>query len=75
MYDKKNPVAGHAIECGWFLLQWARRLEDRALEKAAIETFIEGPFTAGWDDKHSGLFYFLDVDNLSPTQLEWDQKL
>lgn len=29
----------------------------------------------GWDEKYDGLFYYLDADGLSPTQLEWDMKL
>jgi N-acylglucosamine 2-epimerase len=29
----------------------------------------------GWDDEHGGLFYFLDAEGYSPTQLEWFMKL
>ncbi|XP_013382258.1 N-acylglucosamine 2-epimerase isoform X1 [Lingula anatina] len=68
-----NP--GHAIECGWFLLQYAIKKEDRKLQETAIEKFIINPFNTGWDVEHEGLFYFLDVDGLSPTQLEWNMKL
>lgn len=40
-----------------------------------IESFITKPFNVGWDSQHGGLFYFLDVDQHSPVQLEWDMKL
>jgi N-acylglucosamine 2-epimerase len=29
----------------------------------------------GWDEKYGGIFYFMDVKNYPPQQLEWDQKL
>ena len=29
----------------------------------------------GWDKKHGGIFYFKDVKDFPPQQLEWDQKL
>ena len=40
-----------------------------------METFMTKPFEYGWDKEHGGLFYYLDVDGWSPTQLEWSQKL
>ena len=68
-----NP--GHAIEAGWFLLNHALLNNDDNLKKTAIEKFIELPFRTGWDSKNSGLYYFLDADGFSPTQLEWNMKL
>ncbi|XP_067683383.1 N-acylglucosamine 2-epimerase-like isoform X2 [Haliotis asinina] len=68
-------VPGHAIEAGWFLLQRALKSGDTTLQKTAIDKFIVRPFQTGWDELYGGLFYFLDVDGLSPTQLEWDMKL
>ena len=68
-----NP--GHAIEAGWFLLEYAEETMDEELKKTAIEKFIEVPFEAGWDKVHGGLFYFLDADGLSPVQLECSMKL
>jgi len=68
-----NP--GHVIECGWFLLDWAKRNDDNDLTQTAIETFIEKPLEFGWDKENMGIFYFLDADGHSPTTLEWDMKL
>ncbi|ESO84343.1 hypothetical protein LOTGIDRAFT_236307 [Lottia gigantea] len=68
-----NP--GHAIECGWFLLEYAKKSGNSELKQIALDKFIMGAFESGWDAKHQGLFYFLDVDGWSPTQLEWDMKL
>jgi N-acylglucosamine 2-epimerase len=53
---------GHAIEAGWFLLQFAKKRNDSELKKTAIEDFIVKMFDHGWDTKYGGLFYFLDVD-------------
>ncbi|KAK6175078.1 hypothetical protein SNE40_013614 [Patella caerulea] len=69
----QNP--GHAIECGWFLLQYAIKTGDKELQKTAIDKFIVIPFKGGWDEKYGGIFYFLDVDGYCPTPLEWDMKL
>lgn len=67
----QNP--GHALEAGWFLLQFAG--EDEELQKTAVDKFVELPYKRGWDAEHGGLFYFLDVDGRCPTQLEWSMKL
>uniref|UniRef100_UPI00398EA9DA N-acylglucosamine 2-epimerase n=1 Tax=Pristiophorus japonicus TaxID=55135 RepID=UPI00398EA9DA len=69
----QNP--GHALEAGWFLLRYAVKHSCEELKTMAIEKFVIGPFEAGWDPEFGGLFYFLDVDGHSPTQLEWDMKL
>ena len=68
-----NP--GHAIEAGWFLLRHALLHNDDDLKKTAIEKFIELPFSIGWDSENSGLYYLLDANGFSPTQLEWNMKL
>ena len=57
-----NP--GHAIECGWFLLDLANKIGDNALVKTAIEDFIEKPLSYGWDKEFGGIFYFLDSEGL-----------
>jgi mannose/cellobiose epimerase-like protein (N-acyl-D-glucosamine 2-epimerase family) len=41
----------------------------------ALENFIVQPFNRGWDNEFGAIFYFLDADNYSPTQLEWNMKL
>ncbi|XP_033825504.1 N-acylglucosamine 2-epimerase [Periophthalmus magnuspinnatus] len=69
----QNP--GHALEAGWFLLQYTSQWGLQDLQDTAIRSFIEGPFHSGWDPDHGGLFYFRDVDGHCPTQLEWSMKL
>lgn len=69
----QNP--GHALEAGWFLLQFSAALGDEELQRTAINKFVELPYQYGWDKEHGGLFYFLDVEGHCPTQLEWSMKL
>ena len=70
-----NP--GHAIEGGWILISIANRLgkDFDWIKPIALENFILQPFNAGWDNEFGGIFYFLDADNYSPIQLEWNMKL
>ncbi|KAJ3605406.1 hypothetical protein NHX12_027453 [Muraenolepis orangiensis] len=63
----QNP--GHALEAGWFLLQYCATTGDESLQLKAINQFIELQFQRGWDKQHGGLFYFLDVDGHCPTQV------
>ena len=54
-----NP--GHAIECGWFLLQHADKTGEKTLARTAIENFVETPLAYGWEKKFGGIMYFLDA--------------
>ena len=67
-----NP--GHAIEMGWFLLDYARAVGDAAAAQDALVA-IEWSLDRGWDPVHGGLYYFLDEQGYSPVQLEWSMKL
>jgi len=70
-----NP--GHAIEAGWFLLEWAQEQGDAAAEALARE-IIACSWSQGWDTSAAGgggFLYFVDVDGHTPTQLEWSMKL
>ena len=67
-----NP--GHAIEAGWFLLHWAKLLNDNSLTDFA-NTAIHTMFDLGWDNEFGGLFYFLDSNSRPPVKLEWNMKL
>ncbi len=67
-----NP--GHAIEAGWFLLHWAKSLNDGALGELAA-SIIRKSFYLGWDNEFGGLYYFLDAEGKPPAQLEWNMKL
>jgi N-acylglucosamine 2-epimerase len=67
-----NP--GHAIEAGWFLQHWARRLGREDLSREAID-IVRWSFAEGWDQEHGGLSYFLDAGGHSPLPLESSMKL
>jgi N-acylglucosamine 2-epimerase len=67
-----NP--GHAIEAGWFLLDYANRNNNEALVKTSLN-MIDWSFDFGWDEDNGGLYYFLDREGYSPIQLEWNMKL
>lgn len=73
-YEGRLLNPGHAIEAGWFLQHWAQRLRRPKLSQIAID-MVRWSFDKGWDPEYGGLFYFLDSDGFSPTQLEWDMKL
>lgn len=67
-----NP--GHTIEAMWFIMDLAVRLNDQALLHKAMEIGLR-TLEYGWDKEHGGIFYFMDIHNHPPQQLEWDQKL
>jgi N-acylglucosamine 2-epimerase len=67
-----NP--GHTIEATWFLMDVGVRLNDIALIQKASEIMLNA-INYGWDEKYGGIFYFKDIKNYPPQQLEWDQKL
>jgi N-acylglucosamine 2-epimerase len=67
-----NP--GHAIECAWFILAVARRRGQRSLIAPACE-MLNWSFDRGWDERHGGLLYFVDVDGRPSPHLEHDMKL
>ena len=67
-----NP--GHGIEAMWFLMDLAQRSGNQDLAKKATEITLQ-ILDFGWDKKHGGIFYFMDIKGFPPQQLEWDQKL
>lgn len=67
-----NP--GHAIEAMWFIMDLSVRLQRPELANQAVEIVLR-TLEYGWDEKHDGIFYFLDIKGYPPQQLEWDQKL
>ena len=73
-FDGRLINPGHAIEAMWFIMDLGVRLNRPELIKKAVKitlTMIE----YGWDNKHGGIFYFMDRKGFPPQQLEWDQKL
>src|SRR5690606_5009761 len=67
-----NP--GHGLEAMWFIMDLGVRNSDRALIDKAVAISLR-TLEYGWDKEHGGIFYFKDVKNCPPQQLEWDQKL
>ena len=67
-----NP--GHGLESMWFMMDLAVRSRNPELLKKAVSISLD-LMEYGWDQKHGGIFYFLDVKGCPPQQLEWDQKL
>ncbi|MDP2889277.1 MAG: AGE family epimerase/isomerase [Bacteroidota bacterium] len=67
-----NP--GHTNESMWFMMDLAVRNNDKALIDKSIEILLRST-EKGWDKKHGGIFYFIDIKGHPVQQLEWDQKL
>lgn len=67
-----NP--GHAIEAMWFIMDLGKRIGNDELVKTACERMLR-MLEYGWDNDFGGIFYFLDIKQKPPQQLEWDQKL
>jgi N-acylglucosamine 2-epimerase len=67
-----NP--GHAIETAWFIMEEAKRRDDKALLARALE-ILDWSLRLGWDEKYGGILYFVDVEGRQPVQYEWDMKL
>lgn len=73
-FDGRLVNPGHAIEAMWFIMDLGERLQRPELVKKATEISLK-MVKFGWDEKHGGIFYFLDRNGYPPLQLEWDQKL
>jgi N-acylglucosamine 2-epimerase len=73
-YEGRLINPGHAIESMWFIMDLATRKGDTGLINKAVQITLN-TLEYGWDKKHGGIFYFLDVKGHPPQQLEWDQKL
>jgi N-acylglucosamine 2-epimerase len=67
-----NP--GHTNEAMWFMMDLAVRFNNKNLIEKCVEILLRTTEN-GWDKKHGGIFYFLDIKGYPPQQLEWDQKL
>jgi N-acylglucosamine 2-epimerase len=73
-FDGRLINPGHGIEATWFMMDIARRRGDVALAARATEALLS-TCAFGWDEKHGGIFYYLDSGGHPPDQLAWDQKL
>jgi N-acylglucosamine 2-epimerase len=73
-FDGRLVNPGHAIEAMWFIMDLGERLHRPELIKKATDIALK-MVEYGWDEKHGGVFYFMDRSGCPPQQLEWDQKL
>ena len=73
-YEGRLLNPGHTNESMWFMMDLAVRNNDKALIDKSIEILLRST-EKGWDKKHGGIFYFLDLKGHPTQQLEWDQKL
>jgi N-acylglucosamine 2-epimerase len=73
-FDGRLINPGHGIEAMWFIMDIARRRENRELIDLAVGTALK-LLEFGWDKEYDGVFYFMDSEGKPPQQLEWDQKL
>jgi N-acylglucosamine 2-epimerase len=67
-----NP--GHAIETAWFIMEEGRYRNDMDMVKRALP-LLDWSLDLGWDNKHGGILYFIDIEGKQPIPLEWDMKL
>jgi N-acylglucosamine 2-epimerase len=72
--DGRHMNPGHAIEAMWFIMDLGKRLNRPELIEKAKDTAIRMA-EYGWDKKHGGIFYFMDLKGHPTQELEWDQKL
>lgn len=73
-YEGRLINPGHGIEAMWFIMDIAEKLEKPEWVTTAVDITLE-ILDYGWDEKHSGIFYFMDAKNAPLQQLEWNQKL
>lgn len=67
-----NP--GHAIEAGWFLLNYSKKTKNESLRDMSLK-MIDYSLDHGWDKDFGGIIYFQDYGGYPPLQLEWSMKL
>lgn len=73
-FDGRLINPGHGIEAMWFVMDIARRRQDKELINRAIEVILN-TLDFAWDKEYGGIYYFLDAKGYPPQQLEWDRKL
>ena len=73
-FDGRLINPGHGIEAMWFIMDIARRRDNRELIDKTVEVILS-TLDFAWDREYGGIFYFLDIFGRPPQQLEWDQKL
>lgn len=73
-FDGRLINPGHGLEAMWFIMDIAVERNDQELIKHCGEISLN-ILEHSWDDKHGGLYYFMDIKGHPTQQLEWNQKL
>ncbi len=61
--DGRTLNPGHAIECAWFIMHEGRIRGKKKLIKLGLN-ILDWMWERGWDKKHGGLMYFVDLNGL-----------
>ncbi len=67
-----NP--GHVIECTWFMMEFANKINDDYIHKMALK-MLDDSIKIGWDKEYEGLLYFTDCLGKPTEAYEHDMKL
>jgi len=73
-FEGRTIIPGHGIEAMWFVMDAVRGRGDRETIETAARAVLK-MLEFGWDERYGGIYYFRDVEDKPPPQLEWDQKL
>jgi len=73
-FDGRMVIPGHGLEAMWFVMDIARRRNDRKLIDRAVDVAL-ATLRFAWDPEFDGIYYYMDAAGKPPLQLEWDRKL
>lgn len=73
-YEGRLLNPGHSLEAMWFIMDLGVKLNRPDIIEKATKIALR-TIEYGWDTKHEGIFYFMDIKGHPTQQLEWDQKL
>ena len=68
-FDGRTLNPGHAIEGAWFIMHEGKLRGDAGMVKLGCR-MLDWMWEHGWDRKHGGMLYFVDVDG-KPVQEYW----
>jgi len=68
-FDGRTLNPGHAIEGAWFIMQEGKLRGDESLIRMGLD-MLDWMWDRGWDAKHGGMLYFVDIKGL-PVQEYW----
>ncbi|WP_286764058.1 MULTISPECIES: AGE family epimerase/isomerase [Rhodopirellula] len=68
-FDGRTLNPGHAIEGAWFIMWEGHLRGDTSLIETGCQ-MLDWMWNRGWDEKHGGILYFVDVRGL-PVQEYW----